>query len=405
MTPLPIRHRPAPARCALLLGLVLALGPAPRTAVATEARTAALGARGDFFTDDGELSRWYAGAADYGPFAALSSGRFDPSSGYRDDGGALVSGPGLQALTRTSHWGALGVTLRARETDADPGRLYRQDLDGLFSVVYARRIGHVAAAVSWSRVSGTLAVTGTDGADRPLAVTSTVLGTGLRADLGPRVVLDLAAEIRGRAQDPPPGLFVPADGDPDSWRSFGVRGRAFIDLGAGWAAAPMAEYIHDGLNLAGDFDDGAVVIPVDRDLVHFGVGADYFPDADRMLVLSAEWLAGFDNARAGLAPESPGGRILDEAWVLRTAWEDRIGPLLSLRSAVGFQDVAFDTPAGNDHLTEWVLSGGLAVHAAGLSLDLAVSNRPADTLTGLALLPRRDGGTWLVLGIRYGGTP
>ena len=381
-----------------LLGLAL-LAAVP--SAATTARIAALGGRQDFFTDDAETRRWCAALADYPGLLTIDSGRFDLGGGYHDQWGFLVSGPGVELnadLDAAGRWGTVGFLLTARQQDADPGSLYDKDLSGYVGGIYARRFGSATAAVRYGRASDT-----TDRTGGVLKTTRTDLGCGLRMDLGQKVMLDLGGELRGISQSstsPVPGDAV---GNQDSWRSFGLRGRAFVQLGERVALVPVAEYIHEKFHLLEDVEGSLDNPPLDRDLVHLGLALDFFPDPDKMLVCSGEWLAGSDNARITLPADSPGGQLIDQAVVFRLAFETRLHPLLTARAAVGLETVTRDSPTGNQDTDHVPLSIGLSLSVARMTLDLAVSDRLPQTITRLAIVsPEDEDSTWLTVDFRYG---
>jgi len=398
-----------------LLGLlaVITLGALGGTgsALATTARVAALGSRSDFFTDETETRRWYAGVADYGSLLGVTSGRFNPDAGYHDSHGALVSGPALRLhvdLDRPGRWGTVGLAASARFADDGPGSLYQRDLDGALAASYARTFGHLTAALAYGQASDTPApfATGEGIPGGSWSITRRRLGGGLRADLGTRAVLDMAAELRGIHQRPTADLSIPGPADPDSWGGFGLRSRTFIDLGHDLILVPLVEFIHEDLSLVGDFGQGAALAKIDRDLGHLGLGLNSFMGPDRMVVLSVEWLTGTDNARSGPPADSPGGQLIDQATVARLAGEERLSPLLSARASAGWQSVGYDTPLGNRTEDQANLSAGLSVAALRTALDVAVSNRPPVTLTSLALVNRdAKASTWVTVSVRIGFAP
>lgn len=404
--------RTQPRRLLRLLAVITlgALG-AVGSAHATTARVAALGSRSDFFTDETETRRWFAGVADYGSLLGVTSGCFSPDAGYHDNQGALVSGPGIRLhvdLDRPGRWGTVGLTATARYADNDPGSLYQRDLDGALAATYARTFGHLTAAVTYGQASGTLApfTTGEEIPGDAWSITRRRLGGGLRADLGTRAVLDVAGELRGIRQRPSAYLANPGPADSRSWGGVGLRSRAFIDLGHHLILVPLVEFIHEDFFLVGDFAQDAALAKIDRDLAHIGLGLNSFLSPDRMVVLSVEWLTGTDNARTGQPADSPGGQLIDQATVVRLAGEQRLSPLLSARASAGWQTVGYDTTLGNRSEDHAQLSAGLSVAALRTALDLAVSNRPPVTLTSLALVnPDEKAATWLTVSLRFGFGP
>ncbi len=388
-----------------LLGLAL-LAAVP--AAATTARIAALGGRPDFFTDDAETRRWCAALADYPDLVTIDSGRFDPGGGYHDQWGSLVSGPGVGLnadLGAAGRRGTVGLLLTARRQDADPGSLNNNDLAGYAGVIYARRFGSTTVALGYGRAGDTTTQAGgsTGGV---LKTTRTDLGGGLRMDLGPKVMLDLGGELRGISQSsssPVPGAPV---GNQDSWRSFGLRGRAFVQLGQRVALVPVAEYIHEKFHLLQDVEGSLDNAPLDRELVHLGLGLDFFPDPDNMLVCSGEWLTGSDNARYTLPADSPAGQLIDQAVVFRLAFETRLNPWLTARAATGLETVTRDSPSGNLDADHVPLSLGLSLSVLRMTLDLAVSDRLPQTITRLAIVsPEDEDSTWVTVDFRYGFGP
>ncbi len=392
----------------LTCGLVLACGAffLPAIATATTARTTALGGRSDFFTDDANTRRWCAVVGDYPDLATLESGHFDLGGGYHNQWGAIVSGPGVRLhakLDAAGRRGTLGFFLNGRQDDMDPGSLHHSRLAGSLEGIYARRCGPATLALQYRRASSTTDLADLGGPSTGvLKATRSDLGGGLRMNLGSRAMLDLAGELRGISQDVPAALANIADGALDGWGSFDLRGRAFIGLGDRIALVPVAEYIHEHFRLVQDFADGMNSSNIDRELVHLGLGLNFFANLDNMLVLSGEFMGAGDNAREGLPADSPGGQLIDQAIVLRLAFESRLNPWLTARGSAGLQTVTIDSPTGNLDADHVPLAVGLSAYAAHLALDVAVSDRLPSTLTNLALAPVEDeDSTWLIVNLRY----
>ncbi len=389
--------------CLLVLALLAAA-----SASATNARIAALGGRADFFTDDAEVNRWCGALPDYADLVTLEAGNFDLGGGYHDQWGALVSGPGVGIhadLGGSGRWGTAGFFLHARQQDTDPGSLHQDDLTGGIGLVYARRFGGAAAALRYDRATRTTDLAGGAPAG-DFETTATSLGGGLRMDLGRNIMLDLGGEVRGISQNPEGPVGGGAGKNQDSWRSFALRGRAFIQLDPRLAAVPLAEYIHEDFPLMQARGGVPVVAAIDRELVHLGLGLDFFPDPDNMLVCSGEWFYASDNARTTLPADSPGGQLIDQAVVLRLAFERRLNPWLTARAATGLETVTRDSPTGNQDTDHVPLSLGLSLYAPRMALDVAVSDRLPQTVTRLALVsPGDEDSTWLTINFRYGFKP
>ncbi len=384
------------------LGLACALLSGAFPALATTARIAALGGRSDFFTDDANTYRWSSIVADYPDLVIIDTGRFDLSSGYHDTWGTTRSGPGVglhAALDPKHRWGTLGIFLHGQESAVDPGSLHNSNLTGIISGIYAHRLGSLTAALHFRHARDTRGFPAHLGLDsQSVTTTRNDLGAGVRWSPGHNILLDLDGEVRGVNQDFPAQTSAYPEGDFDSWDSFNLRTRAFIGINDRLALVALAEHISDNVTLITSGDEGLAPFPVDRTLVHLGMGLNFFPDPDNMLVLSSEFLTATDNAGYDEPFANPAGQLIDHALVLRLAFETRLNPWLTARASAGLETIS----SGNIDTDHIPLAMGLSAYAARIALDLAVSDRLPRTISRLALSEEVDeSATWLTVNLRY----
>lgn len=372
------------AAAGLAPGVVLSAG-------ATTARTASLGGAPDFFTDEGEVQRWCASLAEYPDLLVVESGRWDLAEGYGAFVGSPRSGPGAGlhfAGDRSGRWGVGALYFHARESDSDPGSLHGGDLASAWTGIYARRCGPLQAGLRLRHVRDRLAASLDRADDTAVAWLRTRqdVGLGGRMDLGAGAFVDLAGEVRRMSDAMEGGLELPSRpdaGQRPAWRNFAVRSRVFVRTSPRTALVPVVEYLNEDFTQIGPWPGADQVFSTDRraHLVRGGLGWNFFPDLDKFLLLSGEYL------RSGTAlrtwnREVTLDRDLDlEIWAMRAAGESRLGPWLVLRAGAGLE-------RRTDSEAEWSrtryavpLAVGLGLCAGRFALDLALCDREPGGLT------------------------
>lgn len=309
-------------------------------AQATTTRIASLGGAGDFFEDEANVNSWYGSLVDYPNIATLGFGHFNIYYGYHDDAGRKISGPSLSLHQNLGgNWGDVAIQLNTVGGDASTGSLYREDLEGTFSAMYARQAGPVQIGVMYR--GGSAKNEGFNLALFDEAVIKSKLnqlGLGLRMDLSEGAYLDLAGEIRSTREE-----FLAYGSSEsefsqslDSASDYSVRGRLFLKLGDRSALVPLVEYHAEDRPVQ---PQGVGYFPaVDGHLFRLGCGYNFFPDTDHFFFAAAEW----DNGSTRYSSSGFLGEAIP-AWTngwntysLLVGWESRFLPWMTLRSSVGY---------------------------------------------------------------------
>ena len=366
----------------LLVGTLLPITEAR----ATTTRITSLGGAGDFFEDEANVNSWYGSLVDYPNLATLDFGHFNIYYGYHDDAGRRISGPSLTIHQNLGgNWGNVAVQLNSVGGDASTGSLYREDLEGTFSAMYARQAGPVQIGVMYRGGSAKKDTGGSAFFEENLTQSKLdQFGLGLRMDLSESVYLDLAGEIRSTREE-----YLP-DGSSesefyqnlDSASDFSIRGRLFLRLGDRSALVPLLEYHAEDRPVQ---PQSLGYFPaVDGHLFRLGCGFNFYPDTDHFFFAAAEW----DN---GSARYSYGGFMGEAipAWTndwntysLLAGWESRFLPWMTLRSSVGF-----DLGRGSGHppvpaegepsldYDDLHFTLGAGLHLGEFDLDAALSDQ------------------------------
>ncbi|MGD9547388.1 MAG: hypothetical protein AB7V45_07510 [Candidatus Krumholzibacteriia bacterium] len=369
---------------------------------ATPARIAALGGRGDFFTDEANVHRWCAVLGEYPGLVTLSSGWQGLNSASEPGEDVFRPGGGFQlGIGPEGRWATAGFFIDGRGTGSDPGSLVPTGNGLAVSGMIAHRWNGVLAALRYRRVSSEQEAAGfgtwTD--------LHQDIGAGLRLPTPGEGFLDLAGEIRGINRDL--SSSVPQEGFPegnagDSWDGYGVRVRAFFPVGTLAAVVPVFEYA-TGTDPRARIDGSTVVPSTDLErLARVGCGLDVFPDLDNMLVLSAEYLDADLTVPNPLDSWYPVQRRSRRDFFLRLGMERRLAPWLVARAAAGFDHNLDSEPGAGDDTTErWPLSVGLSTSFGGTTLDVALrrgSPDPDVSVPGASGFPNHA--TWFMAVLR-----
>ncbi|PIE75733.1 hypothetical protein CSA17_05915 [bacterium DOLJORAL78_65_58] len=313
--PIPI---PIPAVLLVLLVLLALILPAAVPAHATTARIHALGGDADFFEDDAGITRWYGSLADYPDHLALMAGTFNIPDGYWLTPSRKISGPAatlVKHLDKAGRWGTVGLAWRDLDTDDDLF-LENNRLRENVQFLYGHNLGPVDATLSYGHGSWRV----DDGA----AVRdhgAHTFGLGARLDLNPDAYLDLAWDMRRTSRH---------DEGPEKIHN--LRGRAFVGLTERTVLVPVAERIRE--QRVHPFSAVNNPQAADHRLTRLGLGLDFLPDTDHLLLLGLL----YEDGRRHYA----GYHESWTAWLLRSGFESRVSAWLTVRGGLTYirHDVA-----------------------------------------------------------------
>ena len=392
------------------------------TASATTSRIQALGGNGAFFEDDANVLRWYGSLVDYPDLAVVETGAFNPYWGYNNQDMDLVSGPGggvHVGLGQGDGRGTAALYFHGRNRDTLFSSFARCGLDYAVTALYSRRFGAVAATILFRHGAASELQTLTDDSDDPVFYldgdhAQTEIGAGIRMDLSPTAYLDLAGEVvrtRIREQSIIEDGAFPEE-ERESWNSVRIRSRVFMRLGDVAALVPVAEFCRTDTPLPASF---IFPPPTQKEhVVRLGCGLDYFPDTDRFLYSSLEYIGGSSDLFLG--PEDD--RLFTQSWAWHSAlshlgMETRLLAWMTLRASVTWEYRHFaeewedgEHAAGSPE--DWDSDGfllysnlGAGLHLGRCDLDLALTNRFPEWQAGYLGRDRfRDDEHWITATLR-----
>ena len=373
-----------------LLVVVLLFACASTAALASSPRLFAFGGDGAYLEDAVNVRSWYGSLVDHGGWAAAESGVFEQHDGYaRDVWDDTATGPALGAqvpLGQDGRHGTAGLWWNGQGANGGIGELGSDLLGDTYQVMYGYRFGTMTAGLSLRHGAA-------DGDLTPSLhhnATRDDFGLGLRLDLGATAYLDLAGELVRLADESTLGDVEPVKRSTEG--SYGVRGRAFVQVGDGLVLVPMFEHRREERT----WDELAQ--PADRQwrLWRTGAGLTWQPDPDSLLLLTADWRNERDTESGA---EVFAADVLD----LRLAIESRVHALLTVRLAAGYRRTD----------VEWAAAGSATQGDVPISLGLAAHLGPADLEFSLAnMLPVgpdglrerwgwADNSTWMSAGLSW----
>jgi hypothetical protein len=337
-------------RCfASLLLVTIAVG-ALSPAFATTSRLRSLGGQADYLEDDANVLRWYGSLVDYPQRAVLELGSWSHDAGGSLPGRVTNQGGGLHAQFDPDQTWGVGAVYFGEDLPAPDG-------GGWINLLAARRFGKVAVGGSFrassfsdaasNHVSGWL-----DGSSNFVHD----FGLGIRWDLSDGLYLDLAGNRKHVSIDYYDSEhFIAYDG-AHGWDSFGLRGRLFHGLTDQVAAVYRLDWVRD-VRLLVD-PDLADLAKQDADNLAAGVGLNYLPDPDNLLVLSVDYRRLEDIRRARNPFYAAFERSVRDWWRLdvRCGLESRLLPWLTLRAAASYRrtvDEATLTYRWSEDFLEW----------------------------------------------------
>ena len=350
------------------------------TAEASSTRVISLGGGGDYLEDADNILRWYGSIASYPDIAVIELGDYVPdenaSRNARGQGGGAH-----YALDSTGDWGV--ATAYFFEQDFEESD--RPEVH----VGWGRSWSGFQAGAAWSYRGILRELTQEDWSPYRLEKEDMTCGLGLRADLGPRTYLDVAADLTWTDRVLEINGVELAD-DQGRNDTYGYRARVFHRVSEQVVLVPVVAHsreMYDEFDLFADVYADA--FQYDNRLTTFGIGADVFPDADVMLVLSAAWV---DNDRRMSNPQDPDTplRLYHEestAQKFRIGLESRARSWLTLRAGVSqiFIDaktcakIKEPTSEETDNRIHEVdsrfdLALGLAMHLGDLDVDMVFND-------------------------------
>lgn len=396
---------------AVLISLALVAG----TAAATSTRVRSLGGAGGFFEDDHNVLRWYGSIVDYPNLAFAELGQFDLDTEDRDpDERITEQGGGFHAaFDAEQRWGVIAAYFTAEPALVDeiggiPG--------GAFTALWGRSFDRTALAIFFRGTSFTESSAANSQELKGRAEYHHWLGVGLRTDLAPTAYLDIAAEVHNTQFDYADLDSNIATGFSNSWDGWGARARAFIGLSEKVVCVPLVEHIRDiRETFSATLNDAGLL---DVYLNRVGVGINYLPDPDNLVVITAD----YRDKKAELVGRrslfADYGRQVVDGYVLggRIGVESRVLAWLTLRLGVEYrrtdenvtllqlagsgQQVWF---ASHDVHVRTPLNLGLGFNFGSFSADVVV-NDGAPFGLGYALTGagRSDSATFTSITLSYG---
>ena len=390
----------------------------PAGGLASSTRINSLGGSGGFFEDDNNVLRWCGSLGDYPDLVIIETGHFDLTSGYDDDWGKTLSGPGGGVHARfdkAGRWGTGGLYFHGRADDSDPGSLHRSYLGASVTALYSKQIAGISGGLMFRHTADTefrSIDTGSIPIETGFERSRDDIGLGARMDLSDNAYLDVAADVRhisDRAYGYDPTNLDWDTGTMDSWNNYGLRARAFIGLNDRLALSPLGEYISE--DFTGTSFAGAGLFREISDnkgrMFRFGAGLNFFVNADNFLLFSAEYLDGqVDHTIRDLDGD------IDYFWredysvlLMRLAFETRLAHWITVRASSGYEHVnnqgdLSHNPSPGEHIP---LGLGVGLHVGSLALDLALTDREPRGLSRFsATLPVVESSTWLSITLSYG---
>jgi hypothetical protein len=344
---------------------------------ASSTRLTSLGGDGDYLEDSHNVLRWFGSLPDFGNLAVLELG--DLQEEEADGELPMPSNQGAGGHFYLDSRGRFGTVAFYVSEVASAGQV-----PGTVTAIWSRTFDPVQVGLfsNWTDREGPAgeADLGLLKAEEDWAV-----GIGLRAELAARVYGDLAAELRGTGRRLG-GFQAPVE-ELDSWEGHSWRVRLFVGVTEKVALVPVVDYfLEDHLDLLERFG-----VPADRRAhqTRLGIGLNYFPDPDNMILVSYEYRDSKETFQP--LPLESSSLLGFESRVgshrLRFGLESRVLPWLTLRGgamqAVPERDEIRTvwSPTGPDRQVEelgtpeMALSLGLGVHFAEFDADLVFSGR------------------------------
>ncbi len=362
--------------------------------LATISRVGSLGGCGDYFEDDSNVLHWYGSLADYPDQVVLESGNFNIPDGYWQAAGWKRSGPGFGAHMALGQEGRLGTAafFYHDRDEASSSAISHDQLRDNLNFLYSLDLGPLTAGVSYGYGSHDIEIFNSTS---NLSVHT--FGAGLRMDLSSSAYLDLAGEIRDINED---RHWDPNFQGTSPNNFYSYRGRAFVALGQRMALVPLVEIIHEDRQQP--YFSTAVH---NNSLQRYGIGLNYFPDTDHLLLFNAEYVDG------GRAFRTSGNTTLTDDWtalILKAGFESRMLSWLTTRGSLGFVDYKLVTELNSEitypsesNLEDPILSInlGASIHLGPADLDLSFSDRfPEARFMARDLIERQH---WLSMTARF----
>lgn len=352
--------------------VIFILCTAPQ-ATATISRVSSLGGGGDFFEDDSNVLRWYGSLGDYPDQVVVESGNFTILDGYWHSSRHRFSGPGAgvhKALGQGARFGTAAFYYHGQDEDRTTA-IQRDHLRGNLSFLYALDLGGVSAAVTYRH--GSLI---TEIYDSTTELSIDTFGTGVRVDLGPAAYLDLAGEIRRVHED--------RSWDPDFVEIsnnglLAFRARAFVGLGPRMALVPLVEIIDEDRQAG--FQERRTH---NHNLWRLGLGWNYFPNTDHLLLFSAEYSDFNNDFNSSNTTISENLSTL----IIKIGFESRMLSWLTTRGSLGFvnHNMEYELNSAPYQSVDWEYEDpvlrvnlGASIHFGPLDLDFAFWEKPPET--------------------------
>lgn len=347
-------------------------------ALASESRIQAMGAAGDYMEDSRNTLQWYGTIPAYGDILCLELGTLAQETGssrLRDSSLGLNLDLGDKGRLGTAGFNLTG------SNDANP----QGSSAGLHW-----GIGHHHQFGMMVRFRDAEAASEREpGGYRNLRVERDLtLGAGLRLDLGELTYLDFAGDLTGTDRKLVDDGWLILD-DQGNYNTWSCRMRVFRSLGTRLAVVPywsVTDREQGWLDPQGAFS--AALLERDR---RVGLGLNYFPDADSMILIAVEYgdISGSLTPTFSILPHS----VLtwnSESYTFVIGLESRLRSWVSFRAgARAFYGTREDYPPlttladydpatyGRGYVERGMdLSLGLALHLGRFDLDLVVNSEP-----------------------------
>jgi hypothetical protein len=372
---------------------------------ATSSRIRSLGGSGGYFEDDNNVLRWYGSIVDYADLAVAELGRFEDGQSTDE---VSEQGGGLHvAFDLERRWGVAATYFSADQPNGIPG--------GSIEVLWGRAFGPFAPALYFKGTSYTRSEASNSHQLAGRSEFHHYWGAGVRWEISDHIYVDAAGDVHNTQFDYADLERDLRTGPSNSWDGWSARLRAFVRLSEKVVGVPLAEHVVDKrTTYSPTLDDAALL---DAHTTRLGIGFNVLPDADNLVLVSAEYSEGRDDA-VGYGSFGASFVAQDRDWFVlegRVAAESLVLPWLTLRLGAVYRridnEIVLQTPAGDDD-DAWAtarevavvtpLTLGVGLHFGAFSADLVV-NSEAPFGIGYALTGAgRESTTFTAITLSYG---
>lgn len=379
-------------------------------------RLAALGGNADYVLDERAALRWYASGPEYAGRAVLELGRLDLDDGDEAWSDRISGTAAGFHVAPGKGWGTFLAYFHSRAEQSAPSQVDADYPGGSVNLGWGKQWGRWGVGAGFR---GTSYADVHESAGQPPSGREEYrhdYGLGVVADVGRGVDVEIAGELReviSYAYDPTRGLNGT---NADNLNSYGVRLRARIPAGETTEIVPLVDYSRARHPVYSDeMNDRA---NLDGWLLRAGAGLRTVPRPDALFIFSGEFRDGRYDLDGVGADDAVWSATRYDWWsiLLRLGLESRVLPWLTVRASLQYHRVEeseaklgtegqapYDYEVAARVHVKAPLGVGLAVHAAGLRIDLSYNDHAPLSLGHVpnAATPREEA-RYLSLGMVYG---